>query len=77
MIHPYDNKTQILWDRGELRVQLMQTGNTRPLGYCDGSTEDEAALRALAESEGAEDVRIEKRTLKTGREIWTLGSSAQ
>jgi hypothetical protein len=77
MIHPYDNKTQTLWDRGELKVQLMQAGSTRPAGFCDGTSEDEAALQALAESEGAQDMRIEKRTLKTGREIWTLRGNAQ
>jgi hypothetical protein len=26
----------------------------------------------MAESEGADEMRIEKKSLKTGREIWTL-----
>jgi len=42
------------------------------MGFCDGSAEDVAELQALAESEGADGMRIDKKTLKTGREIWTL-----
>ncbi|MDB4985999.1 MAG: hypothetical protein JWN04_1177 [Myxococcaceae bacterium] len=72
MIHPYDNKTQTLWDRGEFKVQLIKQNSTRPMGFCDGSAEDLAALRELAESEGAEGMEIQKQTLKSGREIWTL-----
>jgi len=72
MIYPYSNQTQTRWDRGELRVQLMVPGNTRPMGYCDGSTDDLAELRQLAENEDSS-MTIHKRVLKTGREIWTLG----
>ena len=74
MIHPYDNQTQTRWDRGEYKVQLVKQGSTRPLGFCDGTPVDLTALRDLAEAEGAEDVRIDKRVLKSGREIWTLTS---
>jgi hypothetical protein len=73
MIHPYDNGTQTQWDHGELKVQLMSPNNTRPMGFCDGSEADIAELRALSEAEGAEEMSIHKRVLKTGREIWTLG----
>jgi hypothetical protein len=73
MIHPYDNKTQTQWDRGEFKVQLMVPNNARPMGFCDGSDEDIAELRTLSEAEGAEEMSIHKRVLKTGREIWTLG----
>ena len=75
MIYPYDNATQTRWDRGELKVQLNQPNNTRPIGFCDGSAEDMAKLLSIAEAEGAEDVKIHKKHLKTGREIWTLGGA--
>ena len=73
MIHPYDNKSQTRWNHGEFKVQLMLPNNARPMGFCDGSDEDMAELRSLSEAEGAEDFSIQKRVLKTGREIWTLG----
>ena len=73
MIHPYDNETQNRWNRGEFKVQLSMKGNGRPLGYCEGTDEDIAALQAIAEAEGAEQVRIHKQVLKSGREIWTVG----
>ena len=73
MINPYDNTTQTRWDRGEFKVQLNQFNNPRPIGFCDGSPEDLAELLAIAEAEGADDVKIHKKILKTGREIWTLG----
>jgi hypothetical protein len=73
MIHPYDNASQTRWNRGELKVQLMHADNPRPMGFCDGSDEDVAELRAISEAEGADDMSIHRRVLKTGREIWTLG----
>jgi len=73
MIYPYDNATQTRWDRGEFNVQLSLPNNPRPAGYCDGSPEDAAELLAIAEAEGAEDVKIHKKLLKSGRSIWTLG----
>ncbi len=73
MIHPYDNQAQTRWDRGELKVQLNQVGNSRPLGFCDGTAADLSELTAMAEAEGAEGLKIQKKVLKTGREIWTLG----
>jgi hypothetical protein len=73
MIHPYDNSTQTLWDRGELKVQLNQPNNPRPIGFCDGTPEDVAELLSIAETEGVGAVEIHKKILKTGREIWTLG----
>ena len=75
MIYPYSNESQTRWDRGEFQVQLVQENNPRPFGYCDGTAEDEAELVATAEMEGADDFFIQKRVLKTGREIWTLGAS--
>ena len=72
MIHSYSNATQTRWDHGDFKIQLNQFGNTRPIGFCDGSEADVTELRELAESEGADEVRIEKKTLKSGREIWIL-----
>jgi hypothetical protein len=77
MIHPYDNKTQTSWDRGQLKVQLIKANSTRPMGFCDGTSEDLAALRDLAESEGAEEMVIDKQILKSGREIWTLRGGSE
>lgn len=72
MIYPFDTSTQTRWDRGEFQVQLNQINNPRPFGFCDGSPEDVEELRSIAEAEGAEGVNIQKKVLKTGREIWTL-----
>ena len=72
MIHPHSNETQTRWDHGDFKVQLNQPNNPRPIGFCDGSAADESQLREMAELEGAEDVRIEKKKLKSGRETWTL-----
>ncbi|MDX2011210.1 MAG: hypothetical protein SFW67_13505 [Myxococcaceae bacterium] len=75
MIHAYSNATQTRWDKGEFKVQLMTSGSTRPMGFCDGSAADLAELQQMAEQENAS-VKIDKKVLKTGREIWTLRSSA-
>ena len=77
MIHPYDNATQTRWDRGEFQVQLNLPNNPRPIGFCDGSDEDVAELLVIAEAEGAIDVEIHKKQLKSGREVWTLGGPAE
>ena len=37
-----------------------------------GSKADIAELQDIAESEGADGMQIEKKALKSGREIWTL-----
>ncbi|MBT3345740.1 MAG: hypothetical protein HN404_22270 [Gemmatimonadetes bacterium] len=73
MIHAYSNETQTRWDRGELQVQLLQPNNPRPIGFCDGTDSDVAELQAIADSEGAEEILVSKKVLKSGREIWTLG----
>jgi len=75
MIHRYSNATQTRWTHGEFKVQLNLPDNTRPIGFCDGSPEDVAELLAIAEAEGASDVGIRKKLLKSGREIWTLVGS--
>jgi hypothetical protein len=76
MIYPYDNATQTRWDRGEFKVQLTLPNNPRPMGFCDGNPEDVAELLLIAEAEGADNVKIHKKLLKSGREVWTLGGSA-
>ena len=72
MIYPYTNETQTRWDRGDFQVQLSQPENPRPIGFCDGTQADLAELQERAESEGASGVQIEKKHLKSGREIWIL-----
>ncbi len=71
MIHPYSNATQSKWDKGEFKVQLLLPETTRPMGFCDGTAADVAELNAIAEAENSS-MTIEKKVLKTGREIWTL-----
>jgi hypothetical protein len=75
MIYPYDNATQTRWDHGDFRVQLILPNNPRPIGFCDGSEADVAELRARSEAEGADDMQIQRKQLKSGREIWTLGAA--
>ena len=71
MIHPFSNATQSKWDKGEFKVQLLLPETTRPMGFCDGTAEDLAELKAIADGENSE-LKIDKKMLKTGREIWTL-----
>lgn len=75
MIHPYDNKSLALWDHGDLKVKIVVPSSERPVAYCDGTEEDEAELRAIAEAEGTELPTIRRKVLKTGREIWTIGEA--
>ena len=77
MIHPYSNETQTRWDHGDFKVQLKQPDNSRPIGFCDGSAADLAELREMADCEGTDEMRIEKRILKSGREFWTLSSGGE
>ena len=75
MIYPHSNETQTSWDRGAYKVQLEVPNNARPIGFCDGSDQDVSELQARAEAEGADGFQIERKTLKSGREIWTLRSA--
>ena len=72
MIHKYSNETQTRWNRGEFKVQLMVPTSNLPIGFCDGSDEDIAELEGIAEAEGADGFTIQRKTLKSEREIWTL-----
>ena len=75
MIYFYSSETQTRWDRGEFKVQLLVSNNSRPMGFCDGTREDVAEFESIAEAEGANEVRITQKVLKTGRENWTLGEA--
>jgi hypothetical protein len=72
VIHLYNDEHLRRWNRGEHRVQLDLPGRNKPMGYCDGTPEDEEELLRMAREEGEHEVEIKKRLLKTGREIWTL-----
>jgi len=75
VVHRYTFELERRWNRGELQVRLERPGMTRPLGYCDGTPEDEEALQAIGREEGLdEDMPISKRILKTGRQVWTIGT---
>jgi hypothetical protein len=67
MIYPHTNTTQTRWNRGEFKVQLNLPNNPLPMGFCDGSPEDVAELLAIAEAEGADDVKTHKKHLKNHR----------
>jgi len=73
MITMHDNESETRWNRGELQVELRLPNTTRPMGYCDGTEQDEHTLQEMAEAEGTVLI-IHKKRLKTGREIWTLNS---
>lgn len=70
-IHEHNNETQTLWDRGEFQVMLKTPESGRPIGFCDGDARDEEEVIEIALLEGSE-VTIDKKVLKTGREIWTV-----
>ena len=72
MIYLHSNETQTRWDRGVYKVQLSSPDSSRPIGFCDGTEDDVSELRSLAEAESADELWIEKKILKSGREIWTL-----
>lgn len=72
MIHHYSNETQTRWDHGDFKVQLSLPNSKQPMGFCDGTDADIAELNAIAEAEGADALDIQRKILKTGREIWTL-----
>ena len=65
MIYPRSDATETNWARGQYKVRLELPGHSRPMGFCDGSESDLAELQAIAESEGADEMRIEKKLLKT------------
>ncbi len=72
----YDNETQTLWNRGQLPVMLKVKNVDRPIGFCDGSQEDENEVMAMAEEQGAM-AFIHKKPLKTGRAVWIIESDTE
>lgn len=71
-IYPHSNETETRWGRGDFKAMIKSPTSDRPVAYCDGTTEDENTLIETAESEGLDGVRIDRKFLKTGREIWTV-----
>jgi hypothetical protein len=76
MIYLYSDENLRKWNRGEFKVQLNLPNRKNPMGYCDGTDEDESEILSMAEAEGEEQVEIQKRILKTGREIWMLKTTS-
>ena len=74
MIYKYSRENLSRWVSGDLQCQLDVPGKRIPMGWCDGTEEDEQELRMIAESEEVDNLVIEKKLLKTGREIWTVGA---
>jgi len=70
MIHPASNATDTKWGRGQLNVKIVTAAGIT-YGYCDGDAEDERVLTEYAEMEGVQ-LEIQRKALKSGREIWTL-----
>ncbi len=70
-IEPHSNETQTKWDHGEFQVMIKSPRSRNPIGFCDGDKADEAQIHERAMREGTE-VTIDKKLLKTGREIWTV-----
>lgn len=70
-IQPHSNKTHTLWDRGEFQVMVKSARSGTIVGFCDGTRADELEIVETAMREGAE-VEIDKKQLKTGRQIWTV-----
>ena len=74
VIHRHNFETMARWAKGGFKVQIRYENSDRPIAYCDGTSEDEEELRAIAEEEDAELPPIQRRILKTGREIWTIAA---
>ena len=70
-IQPHSNETQTLWDRGKFQVMIQSATTGTTIGFCAGTAADELEIQETAMREGAE-VEIDKKRLKTGREIWTV-----
>jgi hemolysin-activating ACP:hemolysin acyltransferase len=75
-IEPKSNETQTKWEHGEFQVMIQSPATNQPIGFCDGVRADEEEILEQAMQEGAE-VVIDKKKLKTGREIWTVRTIAE
>ena len=72
MITWYSHAAERQWNDFGFKVELRAWNQPRPIGYCDGTESDEAELRGIAESEGLDELRIDRQMLKMGRERWTI-----
>lgn len=75
-IEPTSNETKTKWEHGEFQVMIQSAASDQPIGFCDGHRADEDEIVEQAMQEGAE-VTIDKKKLKTGREIWTVRTIAE
>ena len=75
-IHRHNNETQTQWDRGNFAVMVMSVSSTTPIGFCDGTDSDELEIIETANEEGTE-IEIEKKLLKSGRQVWTIRPTAE
>lgn len=75
-IHSHSNETETKWSKGGFQVMIMSPTSDKPIGYSEGTPEDEADLISQAEQEGLADVVIQKKSMKSGREIWTITGQA-
>lgn len=75
-IHPHSNETETRWSKGGYQVMIMSPSSDKPIAYSEGTPEDEAELISQAEMEGLTDVTIQKKLMKSGREVWTITGQA-
>jgi hypothetical protein len=75
-IEATNNETKTKWEHGEFQVMIQSAASTQPIGFCDGGRADEEEILEQAMQEGAE-VVIDKKKLKTGREVWTVRTVAE
>jgi hypothetical protein len=74
-IEPHTNETQTRWDRGQFQVMIQSASTGTTIGFCNGEAADEHEIYETAMREGTE-VEIDKKLLKTGRQIWTVRPTA-
>jgi hypothetical protein len=75
-IEPTSNEAKTKWEHGEFQVMIQSPQSSGPIGFCDGHRADEEEILEQAMQEGAE-VVIDKKKLKTGREVWTVRAIAE
>lgn len=71
-IYPQNNDNDTKWGRGGFGAMIKSMSSDKPLAYCDGSDSDEQELLKQAEDEGLGGAEIQRKSLKTGREVWTV-----
>ena len=71
-IYPQNNENDTKWGKGGFGAMIRSMHSDKALAYCDGSSADEQTLLMQAEQEGMGGAQIQRKHLKTGREIWTV-----